>query len=494
MTFRQLIITVTFLSIFAMALRVAMDTDTWWHLRTGETIVEEHTIPKTDSFSYTRTGERWVYPSAAWLMELKIFHLYDRFGPGGLNLWVAGAVTLAFAFVYLSLSGGLFLRAFALVLAAAASAVYWAARPYMASFVLSAVFLWILEDFRWRRNNRLVWLPFLMILWANSHPGFAVGFILLAVYIADEATRWLGERWTSRRGLSIKRRDVDQALHGRMGALLLVGLAMAVGVCLNPSGPSLLLYPFQTVSIGVLRDFIQEWQSPDFHQLNVLPFALLLFSTLAAFAFSKQRVVVSDLLLLLVFGFMALLAGRNIALFALAAPIALTRHATPLVEELRKRIGLRSSKTTAAPGWQRTLNIAIVVFLATAVAFKAATVLPAKFNESVFSRGLPVGAVGYIKREHPPGHVFNSYNWGGYLIWELRDYPVYVDGRTDLYSDELLTGWLDIVGAQPGWQAQLEAWDVQLILLEPHWPLSKVLAYEGWQLIYEDDVSVLYGQ
>jgi hypothetical protein len=69
-----------------------------------------------------------------------------------------------------------------------------------------------------------------------------------------------------------------------------------------------------------------------------------------------------------------------------------------------------------------------------------------------------------------------------------------VDGRTDLYNDELLTEWLEIVGAEPGWQGKLDAWDIRLILLEPHWALSKVLSYEGWQLLYEDEVSVLYGK
>ncbi len=492
MSFRQLIIAVTFLSVFAMALRVSVDTDTWWHLRTGELIAEELTIPKTDSFSYTRAGESWVYPSAAWLSELKLFLLYDWFGPGGLNLWVAGAVTLAFVFIYLSLSGGLFVRAFTLVLAAAASAVYWAARPYMASFIFTAVFLWILEDFRWRRNNRQIWLPILMIVWANSHPGFAIGFILVAIYSADELVRWLDGRW-QRGGLKIKRSDVEKALRGPLGALILAGLAMIVAVCLNPSGPALLLYPFQTVSIGVLRDFIQEWQSPDFHQTNVMPFLALLFATIAALSFSKQHIVLSDALLVGVFGIMALLAGRNIALFALAAPIVLSRHAAPIADGASKRLGLHQGKTKQAR-WLGWLNIAIAALVVLGIGIKARQVLSLDFNQQAFSKGLPIGAIDFIQREHPPGRMFNSYNWGGYLIWALPEYPVYVDGRTDLYSDELLTEWLGIVGAEPGWQEKLAAWDVRLILLEPHWALSKVLLYEDWQLLYVDEVSVLYGK
>jgi hypothetical protein len=76
----------------------------------------------------------------------------------------------------------------------------------------------------------------------------------------------------------------------------------------------------------------------------------------------------------------------------------------------------------------------------------------------------------------------------------LREYPVYVDGRTDLYNDELLTEWLNIVQAKPGWQQKLNERNVNLVLLEPSWQLSSVLPYEGWALLYEDKDAVVYGR
>jgi hypothetical protein len=489
---QRLVVAITFLSIFAMATRVSMDTDTWWHLRTGELIAETGSVPTSDSFSYTRAGETWLYPSAAWLMELKLYGLYASFGPGALNVFVAAAVTIALAFVYMALSGGVFLRAFTLILAAAASAVYWAARPYMASFAFTAIFLWILEDFRWRRHQRLIALPLIMLLWANSHPGFAVGFILLAIYAADEAFAWLRAHWQAR-AFKVKRGEWGAWLRGRFGALLATGAGMIVAVCINPSGPSMLRYPFDTLSIGVLRDFIVEWQSPDFHQRNVWPFVALFFVTLIVLALSKRRIVLSDMLLVSVFGLMALLAGRNIALFALAAPIVLTRHAAPLLAELQRALGIKSAKRKTTR-WQRVVNWSIVTLLAATVLTRVVLIFPPAVNERAYNANLPIGAIQFIRQEQPPGNLFNSYNWGGYLIWALRDVPVYVDGRTDLYSDELLEEWLDIIAAEDGWQAQLEAREVRLVLIEPHWPLAKVLAAEGWQLLYADKISVLYGR
>src|SRR3972149_9940922 len=162
MSFRTLVIAVTFLLIFFAGLQFSVDNDTWWQLRTGELIAEQGAIPTTDSFSYTRSGEPWRYPSSAWLSEVRLFYIFETFGPGGLNIWVAFLVTVAFFLIYLSMSGNLFLKSFVLILAVLSSGIYWAARPYMVSFVLAAIFLWILEDYRWQRQNRLIWLPVLM--------------------------------------------------------------------------------------------------------------------------------------------------------------------------------------------------------------------------------------------------------------------------------------------------------------------------------------------
>lgn len=483
----------TFLAVFAMALRISADTDTWWQLRTGEVIVRGGEIPKADTFSHTREGATWLYPSAAWLSEAQLYALMAAFGPGGLNVWVAALVTLAFFFIYKSLSGGLFLGAFATVLAAAASGVYWAARPYMWSFVFSAIFIFILEQVRWRGRTRLLWwLPAILLAWANSHPGFAVGFILLAIYAADFAGRWLASRWQRGR-LLIRRGDVRRAWAEWGRPFALVAAAMLLAVCINPSGPVMLRYPFDTVSMGVLGSYIQEWQSPNFHEARIIPFAVLLGLTLVTLAASKLRVALSDLLLLGVFGGMSLLAARNIALFALAAPVVLTRYAAPLLAELDKKYNVLRTKRSRPFKGQRALNAGIFATLLVAVAAKASLVLPAEANWAAIEKNLPLGAVRFLDVHQPPGELFNSYNWGGFLIWELPEYPVFADGRTDLYGDELLGEWLSIANAEDGWQAKLQERGVRLVLLEPSWALSKLLPAAGWQLLYADELSVLYG-
>jgi hypothetical protein len=111
----------------------------------------------------------------------------------------------------------------------------------------------------------------------------------------------------------------------------------AAAVGLN-HGLSPLLYPFKTVSIGCLRYYIQERQSPSFHRLEVQPFLWMLLLGTLAFALSSKPKRPSELIGFLGFGAMALLAGRNIALFAIVAAPPLARHAGSALEPLTRRI------------------------------------------------------------------------------------------------------------------------------------------------------------
>lgn len=490
MNFRRLVIALTFLSIFAMAARFSIDTDTWWHLRTGQFIAENRAVPKTDPFSHTRSGEPWTYPSAAWLSELRLFWLYDRLGPGALNLWVAAVVTATFALIFFTLSGGPFLRAFALILAAAAASVFWAARPYITSFFFAALFLLLLEGFRKGKKQRLYLLPLVMLFWVNSHPGFAIGFLLLGIYFVDRFAALLGESFDESKKFS-REKFFSGAGH-QLGGLLTSFLLMLLAASINPLGPAILAYPFETLSIGILRDFIQEWQSPNFHNVDMLPFLLLLLLCIGVLGASKKRIGISDFLLIVIFASMSLLAGRNVALFALVAPIVLTRHAQPLLTEWSRKFGIHLDTSSKPTRNQSALNWVLVMTAFLAVSLKVLTILPLEDNQIAYARQVPVGAVEYLQREKPPGKLFNSYNWGGYLIWALPEYPVFVDGRTDLYDDGFLTEWLEIVTAEPGWQHRLDQWEIKLILLETDWPLVSRLDEEGWQQIHKDDQALIY--
>ena len=135
-----------------------------------------------------------------------------------------------------------------------------------------------------------------------------------------------------------------------------------------------------------------------------------------------------------------------------------------------------------------------MAFIGLVVVIKVYSVYPEEANKEVFAQQAPVEAVAYLLDKQPDGPLLNSYNWGGYLIWAARDYPVFVDGRTDLYGDEIIIQWLQMVNVEENWLELLEQWNIRLILLEPSWPITKVLEGEGWDLLYFDEMAVIYGR
>ena len=474
MTTRRLVLVLAFVAIFAMASRVSVDPDTWWHLRAGQWIVEHGAILRQDVFSYTRAGAAWHYPG--WLAQVLLFGLFKLGGFAALNLYTAALVTLAFFFVFLFLRGDNFLLAFVLILAAVSSGVYWSARPQLLSFALTGAFLWVLREYQDHSVNRLWILPPLMALWVNLHGGFAIGFILLGLVVLAEGAEVI---IAPKEGRAEKSRKL----------VWLAGITAAcvIAVGLNPFGYEMLLYPFKTVSIKVLQDFIQEWQSPNFHLKEAQPFLWLLFLTLAAVGFSGIRMQVSEFLLVVTFGYMGFLAGRNVALFALVAPAVIVRHGQALLENRFPQWGKGGEPHRSR--WP--VNWAILALAVVAAGAKFYLSAQPEVNQSEVAVKAPVGAVDFLSARPGLGRMFNSYNWGGYLIWALPSYPVFVDGRTDLYPDGLLADYLNVAEAAPGWQKILDRWGVSLILIEPGSPIVPVAQEMGWTTLYQDSTSVL---
>jgi hypothetical protein len=482
-SFRRAVPIITFIALFAMALRVSVDTDTWWHLRAGEWMIETRSIPVRDPFSLTRGGEPWSDPG--WLSELALYSTYRVFGLAGLNVFTAVAVVVGFAFVWRVMQGRLLMRAFVLLLAAAVTGVYWSARPQIVSFALSGLTLLILERTR-EGHTRAVWfLPAVMALWANVHGGFAIGLILVGIYAAGDVIDGVLP-------IVFRRQTIYQAWsdHRRAWARWLgIVLACVAAVSLNPYGPSLLAYPFRTTSIQVLQNYIQEWQSPDFHQLQVQPFLWMLGLSVLCFIATSRRVHPTEFILFAVPAYMGFVAGRNIALFGLAMAPVLSRNADSVLDMLLQGSKPREQLPERYTRW---INLALVVLVVLGALVKASVPLSTRAITSVVESQEPTRAVAYIRDHMPPGPLFNEYNWGGYLLWSLYpDYPTFVDGRTDLFNDQILGDYVAVWRADPGWEGILNQWGVRLALLDPLAPLSRALQDAGWSLLYQDDQAVI---
>lgn len=472
---RQLFVLLLFLGLLAMTLRPVADPDFWWHLRTGQQIIETGIIPRTDPFSFTHSGRPWV--AHEWLSEVVIYSLY-QWGDLPLLIVTFGLViTAAFGLVYLRSPGKPYVAGFALLLGALASAPAWGVRPQMFSLLLGSLFLYLLDRFQETdRPGLLIQLPLITVLWVNLHAGFALGIFLIGAYAAVQAVRFLQAALT--------RDENRKKMALRRGGFL--GLSMAaclLAVLLNPNGMRMYTYPFETLASPSMQMFIQEWASPDFHLREWQPLLWLLLALLAAGSLAREPVEPVHLLLTLALGYFALRSMRNVPLLVLAAIPLLAAQATSLV---RDRPEVRGVNRLGR--WLNPLLLAIAIL---AVGLRFALVLR---EQPVSERqSFPVRAVDWIERNRPAGNLYNTYGWGGYIIWRLPDYPVFIDGRADLYGDRFIYDYLEVYRAEPGWESALAAADVRLVLIEPQAPLAYAMARSpDWQLAFSDEMSVVF--
>ncbi len=467
---------IIFALLFAMATRIPVDTDMWWHLRSGQYTLE-HGMIYSDPFSFTRAGVQWT--NYSWLAQVILYGIWKVAGGFGLALYTSALATAGMWFIYRMSAGSVYLRGFALIIGAATAAVFWSPRPQMISFFFSAVVLYLLYLQKRKKIDRLWLVPVLMVIWGNSHAGFAIAFIFFAGAIVGESLGNIfnpgGENVVPWAGIR---------------KIIIVSLVSAAAICINPYGLNMLAVPFQTVTIGALQNFIQEWASPNFHQHEVWPFAFMILALFGAAGASKMRLDWTDFILAAGTAFIGLLAGRNISVFALVATPILTYHLNDILVE--RGWDVRPIRRVTAG--QARLNVILVSVILLGALAKVLLVVDTKSVSEAEHQYLPVDVTNYLKSAHLPGRMFNSYNWGGYILFNWPDELVFADGRTDVYGDEFLTKvYIPTAVGSPGWDKTLDDYQINFVAIEPESGLARELRLTpGWKVTYEDKQAVVF--
>ena len=289
-----------------VAMAQTVDFDYWWQRRSGEYIVRNLSIPRTDPFTFTAAGKAWV--DHEWLSQALMYATESVFGYLGLFLAFMALGVAAWALVYRLLrSEGLGeMQALALSIAPAAfGATYWRARPAMFTVFFAAYF--ISEMFAARRGERrTLWrLVPITMLWANLHGGYVIGLVLIAMFAAAQWWDRSDTRGPSWRHIAI------------------VGACAFLVAGVNPYTYKLWEYPLTYLGgSNSSMVTVDEWQSPDFHELRNIPLALLIIIAMA-FGANGRRFDAWRTLLIAVFGLMALQSMRHQPLFAIAWACAL---------------------------------------------------------------------------------------------------------------------------------------------------------------------------
>lgn len=456
--------------VFACARLNPPEPDTWWHIATGEHILQTGTWPTADFYSFTVQGNDWI--AYEWLGET-VMALASRFGPQG----QAFLLVLLAAVIFLLLYYFCFLRSadykasfVACTLILPLAALFFTLRPQLMGYAFLLLTLIFLKRFRQGRQRTLWILPLIFLVWVNTHGSFAFGLMVVALYWISGLLKmrldgFIEEEWTP-----------SQRMH-----LAQVALLSTLSLLVTPYGSRLAAYPFemallQPVNIGNIR----EWQalSPDF-LIGKLFLALVLLFFLAQVLY-RMRYRLEEMALLLFAAYSASVHRRFFFLFLLVF--------APMLATLMTRWVPRYKREKDRP----VLNFALIALLL----FGVVKFFPsAQAVEQVVDQSYPQNAVAFL-RDHPvPGPMLNEYGWGGYLIWSVHPvHKVFIDGRADIYEyGGVLSDYLSIVRLEPDTLRLLRKYRIQSCLVRRDDPLSTLLtALPDWQRVYADDISVIF--
>jgi hypothetical protein len=452
-----------FLVLFAACLPSLASADFGWHLRTGQLIYETHAIPRSDPFSFTFAGQRWI--THEWLSELLLYATY-RFGGYAAVLAVFGSLgAAAYWLAFSTAEGPLYTRLPVLALAVWAAHPTFLVRPQVFTLFLFSLFCFLLENHcrtgDWRP---LLALPLLTILWVNLHGGYIIGPAVIVLFLAGYVLDALADA------------RARQKLYMRAVHLGVVVLACLAVVPLNPNGVRLYTYPFETLRSSAQQTLLYEWQPPSLMQPLFFPFFLLVGLTVLALPLRRKTLRPGEILFVTFFAGAALHSMRHMALFSVAC------------------IPLLSSWRWVPLHWSipRPLRYAafVVVVMLCGWRWHAGMAGAATFERTRF----PEDAVAFLRRSRPTGQIFNAYAFGGYLVWRLYpEYRVYMDGRADLYGDLFLARFNELYQGESDPQPEFLRRDIRTVLVEPGAPLDRLLSFtRGWRKVYQDSVAVIY--
>jgi hypothetical protein len=467
--------------VFVTGNRILNDGDTGYHIRTGEVILETGRVPTKDIFSSHVPALKWT--AHEWLAEVIMAIVFKSTGLTGVVLFFALLLSGTHWLLYWMLkskSQSCILVILVTLLAAATSSSHWLARPHVFSILFTLVWVFLLDRFQYRNHHTLIYLPGLMVLWVNIHGGFFIGIVLLAIYITGNILHSLG-------GYPEQVRE-----HRKKAKILFCYLTITLAACLiNPIGAEILLFPIKFTSDRFLMDRVIEFLSPNFH--DVLPFKYMLLATIGVLAISRTSLNLIETALVLLFSYMALYSARHVSLFAIiVAPLllkssenALRNLPAPLINFYE----LRNRNLTAIDGkvtgylWP-SLAIMLIVGLALGGNLRFG------FNEKRF----PVAAVEFIMRENITGNMFNDDEFGDYIIFAAwPKYRVFMDGRSDMYGENLGAPYLRVINAQRGWKDVLSQYKIDWIIFDTDSALSAALREQvDWHAVYSDNVATIF--
>jgi len=461
-----------FFSLFLLFFISPTDPDLGWHLRCGQVFWENHSFCNQNQFSILLENYSWV--NHAWVYQAILFPIFNLFGLWGLSFFNSIVLVLCFLFFYLSIKDYQFEKMLFILLIIFFGWTVFSSGIKSQTFGILFFAIELFLIYKMDKNRKLVWFfPLLFLIWANTHGSVLLGSLFLGFFLARNIILSPKSFWNETS----------------------IFVSSFLATLINPFGLNIYVDAWYHFGAASLDKLIAEWTPP-----GLFIYSVIFITCLALFFFCIKNPgfrYKSLSFLVLIFAFAATRARRNIPFYFMVVFFILLQ--LPKTESaLQKWIqcGLRKKLSYTLV----MLLLFFVIFFSLPINIKSDSSMENLWlRSSASGLNYPYKAVEFLKTQSV-GHVFNVYEWGGFLIWNLPQDKIFVDGRMPAWqtpsNKSPYTIYLEIIQARPGWQETVEEYNISYLLIGSGTFLDLELVANSkkysWKESYRDKFSVVY--
>jgi len=501
------------------------------HIAIGRQIVQTRSLPDKEFLNYPSLGMN--NPNGEWGFEAILYLVHAAGGAYGVSLFLWAVVFS----IYLLIHRATVLRGANPLLAVVAIFAFSGflririqPRPEILTYLFIALTIFLFTEYYYGKRKWVVYLfvP-LILVWANVHPTYLMGFFLCGAFFVDRLARaaWSREfQW------------------GRLKSWVIppvaVGIAGLIVCGLNPHGYNAILTPLHLLSRGesggggsILMSiseltpvkgtgmFVYYKAAAAFAGISLIMGAVgrriyLLDIFLFAIAFkggwdsaravSMMGLFISPGASLHLTGFLAK-AGDWFASKAARKQKEAGKGAVKKKgkakeggKEARKDVTIAPHPVPRRESRGRLAATAItvaglLVFGSYTMAFSISQL---QFGVGMTEHKFSFAAADFLRKNPIPGNMFNFFDIGGFLDWQM--YPqalTFIDGRT--YNQQVFMEHQTVTGAYPGWEQVIRKYRINYMVLKSMdssgmiLPIVRVLASDpNWSLVFADGLFMVF--
>jgi len=463
------VLTFVFLTlIFILAHGKVADPDIWWHLHNADYLIQHHSLPGSDMYSFTVPGYPWM--NHEWLAELPYYFVWRLLGLSGIDAVAVAVLTLIFLGVlYLSYRecGNYKAAVLASSYTVFLGRVSFGPRTILFGYVCLVVLLIILQRFRQTGHAPLWLIPPLFCLWVNTHGSWFIGMIIFSMIVAGGMVRLKWGMIDSEPWNTSQRKSILRAWGASVAALFV-----------NPFGARLVFYPLDLAFRQKLNiEHVEEWVSVNFHDARGKFVIVLLIILLVSSLLRPRRWTLSEIGVSLFVLYSGLTYVRF--LFLLGIVIA------PILAKIFDFV----------PPYRRELDTPVINTFA--ILLMISGIVHFWPRESQLQHSVddqyPIQAISYLQAHPRTGPIVNYYLWGGYLNWKDPSLKVFVDGRADIFEySGVFKDYLSLLMIEDP-DAILDKYKARYVLLPIHEPFAHFMEHDAkWKAAYRDQLSILF--